>query len=503
MDSNISVDVSSASSFWESSDDGDLSTGLDSDSVHSDTDLLSTEYEDSDVCDEWSESDGEVLKKQPRLDVVAADSISSRTRSRGRGKRYVTARRKTSRGERNGGSEMSSDEEDYARGRIVGRGRRRGGADGGRRGGGGAGAGCGGGGGGGRGRVRSRGRGGGGSGGGGGGRGRVRSRGGGRRGKKATCGKSTRGGKRSRLQANDTAPVNITEKDTSFIPGECFCPLREPGVYVPQDKEISALSLFELFFDDKSVNRIVHSTLSYAESRKDEKKNRYTLFMRKPFTKEEVRAFLGCLILLGIHNVRNYRKAWSESRAQYLVRLQELMTCQRFELIGTFLHIVTTEEEEASKEDPLRKIRPLYDHIKQRCFDLYQPLQQLSVDERMVKSKARTHFVQYMKNKPVKWGFKYWVIADASGYTVDFDLYTGKSADSERGRLACNVVLKLAQPFCFQGYEIFVDNFYTSPTLFVELLSLGITATGMQKGLWHARRKHPLENSKRLQLHAP
>ena len=52
VDSNISVDVSSTSSFQESSDDGDLSTGLDSDSLHSDTDLLSTEYEDSDVCDE-------------------------------------------------------------------------------------------------------------------------------------------------------------------------------------------------------------------------------------------------------------------------------------------------------------------------------------------------------------------------------------------------------------------------------------------------------------------
>ena len=48
----------------------------------------------------------------------------------------------------------------------------------------------------------------------------------------------------------------------------------------------------------------------------------------------------------------------------------------------------------------------------------------------MVKSKARSHFVQYMKDKPVKWGFKFWVIADPSGYTVDFNLYTGKSADS-------------------------------------------------------------------------
>lgn len=52
MESNVSVDVSSASSFQETSDDGGLSTGLDSDSLHSETDLLSTEHQDSDVCDE-------------------------------------------------------------------------------------------------------------------------------------------------------------------------------------------------------------------------------------------------------------------------------------------------------------------------------------------------------------------------------------------------------------------------------------------------------------------
>jgi len=35
----------------------------------------------------------------------------------------------------------------------------------------------------------------------------------------------------------------------------------------------------------------------------------------------------------------------------------------------------------------------------------------------MVKSKVRCHLVQYMKNKPCKWDFKYWVIANSSGYT--------------------------------------------------------------------------------------
>lgn len=99
---------------------------------------------------------------------------------------------------------------------------------------------------------------------------------------------------------------------------------------------------------------------------------------------------------------------------------------QYFELIGTFIHVVTIEEEEESKHNPLRKVKPLIDYVKSKCFEFYQPRQEMSVDERMVKSKARCHLVQYMCNKPVKWGFKLWVLADMSGYTIDFNtsIYT-------------------------------------------------------------------------------
>ena len=38
----------------------------------------------------------------------------------------------------------------------------------------------------------------------------------------------------------------------------------------------------------------------------------------------------------------------------------------------------------------------------------------------MVASKARVFKKQYIKDKPTKWGFKFWVLADSkNGYTCD------------------------------------------------------------------------------------
>lgn len=164
-----------------------------------------------------------------------------------------------------------------------------------------------------------------------------------------------------------------------------------------------------------------------------------------------------------------------------MIRLNDLMSCQTIELIGSFLHVITVEEEATMTSDPLRKIRPLLEHIKMKCLQLYQPLQHLAVDERMVKSKARCHIVQYVQNKPCKWGFKYWVLADSSGYTVDFNVYAGKPNDKSEDELSSDVVLQLTSPFTHQGYQVFVDNFYTSVNLFDKLLKAGIAATGVMR----------------------
>jgi len=47
------------------------------------------------------------------------------------------------------------------------------------------------------------------------------------------------------------------------------------------------------------------------------------------------------------------------------------MTCQRFKVIGSFIHVVTKEEEESLVEDPLRKIHPLQEYTKKKCLSFY------------------------------------------------------------------------------------------------------------------------------------
>uniref|UniRef100_A0A096LW21 Si:dkey-19f4.2 n=1 Tax=Poecilia formosa TaxID=48698 RepID=A0A096LW21_POEFO len=129
--------------------------------------------------------------------------------------------------------------------------------------------------------------------------------------------------------------------------------------------------------------------------------------------------------------------------------------------------------------DPLHRVRPLMEMIGTRCRALCHPRQHLAVDERMVSTKARLSIKQYMKAKPTKWGLKFFVLADKNGYTVDFQLYTGKSNVSSGKGLSFDVVTTLVRKeYLGSGYIVYTDNFYTSPVLFKHLRTQGFGACG-------------------------
>ena len=85
---------------------------------------------------------------------------------------------------------------------------------------------------------------------------------------------------------------------------------------------------------------------------------------------------------------------------------------------------------------------------------------------------------RYMKNKPIKWGFKFWLRCGAkSGYLYEFDMYQGKKGNTKFG-LGESVILLLCQKLKDRHCFVFFDTFFTNPALLVKLLEMGIYATG-------------------------
>ena len=88
---------------------------------------------------------------------------------------------------------------------------------------------------------------------------------------------------------------------------------------------------------------------------------------------------------------------------------------------------------------------------------------------------------QYIPKKPIRRGFKVWVVADSeNGYFWDVDVYVGRpsSGVSTDHGLGARVVLQLTQPFRNKNYRVYCDNFFSSPALFDELLQNGLYACG-------------------------
>ena len=105
----------------------------------------------------------------------------------------------------------------------------------------------------------------------------------------------------------------------------------------------------------------------------------------------------------------------------------------------------------------------------------------MSIDESMIGTMCRLSFIQYLPAKPTKWGIKVWVCSDAAtGYILSFSIYTGKDPNvsiSPNG-LAYDDVMRLLENKFNKGHSVFVDNFYTSPNLFLDLFNKGVCGTG-------------------------
>lgn len=108
------------------------------------------------------------------------------------------------------------------------------------------------------------------------------------------------------------------------------------------------------------------------------------------------------------------------------------------------------------------------DQVRSACNDHYHPRREMAVVEKM------------LAVKPTTWGIQIFVLVDVSnGYITNFNVYRGKSSTHTAHGLHYDAVMDLIQPsFLRTGYHIYMDKFYTSPQLLLDLASLGFGACG-------------------------
>ena len=86
-----------------------------------------------------------------------------------------------------------------------------------------------------------------------------------------------------------------------------------------------------------------------------------------------------------------------------------------------------SDDSNVDQTDKLFKFRYMIDNVRRSFKEHYVPHEHILVDEAMIPFKGRLSFKQYMKDKPVKFGIKMWVLADSvTAYCHNFDIYVGR-----------------------------------------------------------------------------
>ena len=139
----------------------------------------------------------------------------------------------------------------------------------------------------------------------------------------------------------------------------------------------------------------------------------------KPITMEEMKKFMGLIIIMGIVNMPSIQHYWCTSWPFSSLNFSTVLSRDRFLLILKFLHLIDNSKAVPKGEkgyDILFKISPLITALVTSYQRSYTMNPEVSVDESIISYKRRLSFIQYMPKKPNKGGMKAWLQAD-TGYT--------------------------------------------------------------------------------------
>ena len=222
-----------------------------------------------------------------------------------------------------------------------------------------------------------------------------------------------------------------------------------------QAKRLTPIGYFELFFDDEIFNLIVEETNRYASE-----KNRSLIV-----DKNDIKCFIEILVLSGYLAPARRRLFWENATDTHHALVANAMRRDKFGAIFANFHLANNNNCLDDK-DKFAQVRPLIKLLNKK-FQQYAPNEEFySFDESICEYYGRHRCKQFLRGKPIRFGFKIWCGTTPLGYLVWFDPYQGK-VDSSRTQennlgLGGNLVTKFAYVLASLGRKFFTYATITS-----------------------------------------
>lgn len=255
----------------------------------------------------------------------------------------------------------------------------------------------------------------------------------------------------------------------------------------------SAFSIFNLFFKEITrillleTNRYFHQFSSHQD----------TPIKPPDVPLEELYKFFALIIEMG-HNQRDtIRDYWCEEEQYYTPFYHKTMLRERFFHILRFIHFSDNNNapnKQDSNYDKLWKIRNIFDKLNNKFGELYYPTEHIAIDE-ITGFKEREIFRQY--NPKTRKKLKIYKLCDSLGYTYDMSVYSGQQSQLVDKNISAThaLVLQLVRRIEGVGHKLYMDNYFSSPILFDDLLTRKINSCGTVR---YNRRQMPQDIGQKL-----
>jgi Transposase IS4 len=268
-------------------------------------------------------------------------------------------------------------------------------------------------------------------------------------------------------------------------------------------------ALFSLFFTSPIIDLIAQCTNFNAERARIDpvasraKNIRFPNSLNqkpwKPVTADEILAYLGIEIYMGIYTQPHINDYWNtnDEKKPLHPSVRKSMSYDRWKQINRYFHVwdptSSLFERPAGDEKvrPHEKVGHLGALLKSSFQRYWKPGTHVAVDECIEGFTGRSADTVNIPTKPTPIGFKIWVLAD-QGYVLDF-LWHVKGDGKDQGPQGLSntwekkgfsktqsVVLELVtrMPNGGRGHVVHLDNLFTSSKLLSTLRDYGIGANG-------------------------